>query len=100
MKEVDRYWKVKQNIKADPLGFWQMNEKLYSTLAKLARRHLNLPATSVPSEKSFSTTGLVVNNQRCLLSDENIEILCCLNNWTITLTYFARRSTQVKNRTI
>ena len=75
-EKVDRYRKVKQNIKADPLEFWHMNEKLYPSLAKLARRLLNVPGTSVPSERLFSTTGFVGNKQRCSLSDENIEILC------------------------
>ena len=47
---------------SDPLLFW----KVYSnrTLADLAIRYLTIIATSVPSERLFSTAGLILSQNR------------------------------------
>lgn len=41
---------------SDPLLWWKTHETAFSHLAKLARKYLCVPATSVPSELVFNTT--------------------------------------------
>jgi len=41
----------------NPLEWWYANKKKYPILSKLAYKYLCITATSVPSERMFSTTG-------------------------------------------
>ena len=49
---------------SNPLDWWKCHELKYPNLAKLAKCVLAIPATSVPSERIFSTAGDIVNAQR------------------------------------
>ena len=64
---------------ANPLKWWKANESRFLILSKLAKRLLCIPATSVPAERIFSTSGLIVNNQRASLKPENLDMLVFLN---------------------
>ena len=46
----------------------------------MARRYLVVVATSVPSERLFSTAGNVVTAKRCALEPENVEKLVFLHD--------------------
>ena len=63
----------------NPLKWWQANESRFPVLSKLAKRLLCIPATSVPAERIFSTSGLIVNKQRASLKPENVDMLVFLN---------------------
>lgn len=63
----------------DPMDWWKMNENKYPRLAKLASAYLCVPATSVPSERVFSTAGLIVNRLRSRLHPEHVDMLIFLN---------------------
>ena len=57
-----------------PLVWWKSNHERFPIIAKLARKLLCVPATSVPSEWIFSTAGLIVSNLRSSL---NLRTLTC-----------------------
>ena len=61
-----------------PIVWWKENSSRFKTLAKLARKYLCIPATSVPSERLFSTAGCVVTARRACLDPDNI--LCFLKS--------------------
>ncbi|MEW8547090.1 MAG: hAT transposon family protein [Candidatus Thiodiazotropha sp.] len=65
--------------KTDPLVWWKMQRLVYPTLSNLAAKFLATPATSVPSERVFSTAGYTVNKQRSSLASENVDKLIFLN---------------------
>ncbi len=59
----------------DVLQWWQDRKGSYSNLATVALRYLHIPATSVPSERVFSSAGEVINKKRATLSPDNAEVL-------------------------
>lgn len=58
---------------ADPMKYWQRREAAYPRLSILARKYLSLVATSVPSERVFSTAGQVISERRSRLTTEHVE---------------------------
>ena len=65
-------------LAASPLLWWKSNCHKYPLIAKAARVILCVPATSVPSERVFSTAGDIVSAQRASLSPENVDALIFL----------------------
>ncbi|KAL3872287.1 hypothetical protein ACJMK2_040221 [Sinanodonta woodiana] len=78
--EITRYRNETSSIHIgdNPLMWWKVNETSFPLLAKLAKMLLTIPATSVPSERVFSTAGDVVSAQRASLTGENVDILIFL----------------------
>lgn len=66
------------SVDSDPLLWWKGNEAKYPLTAKLARRYLAIPATSVPSERVFSTAGDIVTASRSALTADNVDKLIFL----------------------
>ena len=78
-KEVDAYRTEEQiDWALDPLEWWKFNEHRFKVLCKLAWKLLCIPATSVPSEKLFSSAGTIVNKKRASLSPNNVDMLTFL----------------------
>jgi hypothetical protein len=75
----------------DPMNrcllFWQWFESLdaaYKPLARAVRCILTAPASSVESERVWSTAGRVVADRRTCLSGEMVEAIVRLNkNWWV-----------------
>ena len=65
--------------KQDPLLWWKTKESVFPFLSKLAKKYLCIPASSVPSERIFSTAGYLVNRQRAALSADNVDMLLFLH---------------------
>jgi hypothetical protein len=59
------------------LEFWKVNSLRYPVLAKMARRFLTIPASSVSSESTFSTGGRVLDDYRSSLKPAMVEALVC-----------------------
>ncbi len=84
-QELESYQKVPTIPICDsPLNWWKVHEQSYPLLAYVAKALLCIPATSVPSERVFSTAGDVVNAQRATLTPENVDMLVFLKK---TLTF-------------
>lgn len=79
-EEVKRYQEVTPlALGEDPLRWWKVNEQVYPFLAKLAKRYLCIPGTSVPAERVFSTAGDIVTAQRSTLTSEHVDQLLFLS---------------------
>lgn len=63
----------------NPLAWWRNNKHKYPHIAKLARRYLAVPCTSVPSERVFSAAGDIVTASRSRLLAENVDKLIFLH---------------------
>ena len=67
-------------LSGDVLQWWkkQVDLPLLSTLAK---SYLSIPATSVPSERVFSTAGGIVTAKRSLLHPDHVDQLIFLKKY-------------------
>lgn len=78
-KEISNYRFEAQISKTqNPLHWWKEHEFKYPLLAKTARRFLTVQATSVASERVFSTAGSIVTAKRSLISSEHVDELLFL----------------------
>lgn len=60
------------------LAWWKAHESLYPNLAMLVKHYLAVSATSVPSERVFSTAGDIVTASRSALTTDNVDKLIFL----------------------
>ena len=75
--EVSRYIGEQATDKT-PVDWWKQNQDRYPLLSQLAMRYLAIPATSVPCERVFSSTGYIVSERRSCLLPENVSKLVFL----------------------
>lgn len=66
--------------KEDPLEWWKARSAIYPYLAKLAKQCLAIVATSVPSERIFSTAGQIVSERRSRLKGQNVQKILFLHS--------------------
>lgn len=79
--EIESYLSSPYNTKEkseNTLSWWSANQKQFPNIAKLARKYLAIPATSVPSERIFSLAGTLVSKKRAALKPENLDLLVFL----------------------
>ena len=78
-KEFDQYFHYpKVDLETNPLEWWKLNNKQFPLVSKLARRYWCVCATSVPSERVFSTGGNVVTTACSSLKPHNASKLIFL----------------------
>ena len=75
--EIKAYLK-EEPIEEASLQWWKRNAFRYPLLSNIARRYLIIPATSVPSERVFSTAGHIANQKQACLLPENVTMLVFL----------------------
>ncbi|XP_037502732.1 E3 SUMO-protein ligase ZBED1-like [Rhipicephalus sanguineus] len=64
----------------DPLAWWKETGKQhFPELCKMAMKDMGIPATSVPSEKLFSTAGNIVTARREKLTSDHVQQLLFLH---------------------
>jgi hypothetical protein len=68
------------NRKKNPLEIWKQYKNKFPDLYNMQLKYLCIPATSVPSERVFSKTGLITNDRRNRLSPKNLDLIIFLNS--------------------
>ena len=58
----------------NPLTWWKQNEKHFPALSHMAKRYLCVPATSMPTERAFSTAVYIVNEKWSCLLPKNLNM--------------------------
>ncbi|XP_035993655.1 zinc finger BED domain-containing protein 1-like [Fundulus heteroclitus] len=69
------------NMEDCPMQWWAAHSGAHDKLARLARKYLATPASTVPCERLFSVAGHIVQKKRSALHSENVNQLVCLSNW-------------------
>jgi hypothetical protein len=67
----------------DILKYWASNEYEFPIIARIARDHLAIPATSAASERVFSIGGDIITKKRNRLGASNTRRLLCLRDWGV-----------------
>lgn len=77
--EIADYRALRQiQLKDNPLDWWKMHEFQFPMLARMAKVMLCVTATSVPSERVFSTAGDIITHERSTLKPKNVDMLIFL----------------------
>ena len=76
---MNRYLKLPA-IDSDPLLFWRTKQSEFPNLAKLARKFLATPPSSVYSERIFSELGNIYGDNRTSLLPERSNKLLFLHH--------------------
>jgi len=68
-------------MKDDLLSWWREHERDFPIIARIARSHLGVPATSCPSERVFSAAGNILSSKRCSMTPRLLRdsVLCYEN---------------------
>ena len=77
--EITKYKRELIDSKLSLLQWWKDRVNLYPYLITTIKHVLCIPATSVASERAFSTAGYVVNKYRTRLTPNNVNTLLFLN---------------------
>lgn len=72
-EEYKRYLLLAETTEDDVLDFWRKHKTVLPKLAKLAQAMHGLNATSASSERSFSLSGIVVNQRTSRLGSERVK---------------------------
>ncbi|KAI3377120.1 hypothetical protein L3Q82_000067 [Scortum barcoo] len=71
-----------------PLKYWKSNQMRFPALARVARKYLTAPCTSVDSERLFSAVSNVIDEKRNRIHCDNAEMLIFIQkNLPLSLTH-------------
>ena len=71
--ELNDFTRVQQvPLDTDPLMWWKQHVQEFPRVARMARQHLAVPATSASPERLFSSVGLVKSDLRGSLLDTTL----------------------------
>ncbi|KAJ3699510.1 hypothetical protein LUZ61_003215 [Rhynchospora tenuis] len=68
-------------VSFDILAWWKLKVTIYPVLARLTRDILAVPASTVASKSTFSTSGRTLSAMRNSLNNESIQALICAQDW-------------------
>lgn len=83
LSEVDLYLDynfTKDDVKNDPLIFWEIHSEQFKLLSNYAIELLCIPCASIVCEESFSRFNNTVSDQRSSLSAETVDELMFVNS--------------------
>ena len=63
----------KEKYANDPMKYWTDNKSRFPLLYQVAKKYLQIPATSVPSERVFSLAGFIVRKKRTKLLEKHVN---------------------------
>ena len=72
-QELSNYISSKNEYDADFEKYWQNKAAQLPMLASLAKKYCKIPASSVPSESSFSIGNHIQRKERSALSSKNLR---------------------------
>ncbi len=79
-KELQTYKTMEETSATEnPLSWWKMHESSLPILSTFAKYYLCIPASSLASERVFSTSGLICSPLRSRLSNDSIDTLVFLS---------------------
>ena len=83
LKDFDFRFKDAIKWDKDLIEFWTRKDiiKKFGVLSMVALKVLTIPASTAPSERIFSSAGIIFNAKRQRLSVENVESLVFLNTF-------------------
>lgn len=67
------------NIKENIFSWWHKNKSRFPLIYGIAKKTIIVPATSTPSERVFSTAGLILTEKRSRLKPDHLDMLIFLN---------------------
>ena len=73
---------IPKNI-TDIQTFWKSKGYDFKTIARIAKDHMGVPATSAASERVFSNGGDIITKKRNRSGGKNTRYLLCLRSWEI-----------------
>ena len=73
--------RIQPSEKFDSVTWWFENKKDFPVLSRIAKDYLSIMPTSIPSERTFSQSGLTVTKSRSSLHSETVRELVCLKSW-------------------
>ena len=62
------------------LAWWKNKQTKFTILSKINRDYLAMQASSVPSERSFSSSGFTVTDMRSRLHPMTVRSVMCLKS--------------------
>jgi hypothetical protein len=69
-----------EDTTSSPVQFWNKHKTSMPQLHQLALLYLSVLTTSVPSERTFSKAGLIMNNRQNKLKEKILDFLVFLNS--------------------
>ncbi|PON78981.1 HAT, C-terminal dimerization domain containing protein, partial [Parasponia andersonii] len=84
--ELNQYIELNSDINLDDENFkvldrWQTRQLRFPVLSQLADNNLTIPVSTISSKSTFSTTKMIVDEQRTSLAPEMVKMLACVKDW-------------------
>ena len=75
-----------------PIEFWKKQQYAFPALSRVARKYLCIPATTACSERTFSTTGLIITEKRSRLKPDIVSTVVFLyGSWELVEEYWLKK---------